>query len=97
MPFEIKIDKENANVYLGSALVAFHHALRIAIRDLADINGLNDLSWFDQLRDGSIRAAKGMPTEQIPVEIEAAAIGFAVETLDAALSGLRLSLTKYES
>ncbi|MCM2439667.1 hypothetical protein HGO34_08055 [Agrobacterium vitis] len=87
-------DKENAERYLGAAVIAYHGALREVVKALATAKGTADLSWFDELHQNAIRSAKGTITEQIPVEVEAGAIRFGFETIDAEFKSIRVSLIK---
>lgn len=89
-------DKQNAEAYLGAAIIAFQNALEAAVRVAAETKGTDDLSWFDELHENAVRTAKGTTTEDIPVEVEAAAIRFGFEVVDAKFKSLRVSLLKDE-
>lgn len=92
MPTEIAYDKEHAERYLAAAVTAYHEALSAAVKALAVEKGTDDLSWFDELHQNAIRAAKGTVTEEIPVEVEASAIRFGFEVIDADFKGLRVQI-----
>ncbi|MCM2432101.1 hypothetical protein [Agrobacterium rosae] len=92
METEIKYDKDNAESYLGAAIVAYSQALEIALKSLAETRGVDNLEWFDELRSAMIRTAKGTSIEQIAVEVDAGAVRFGFEALDASLNAIRLRL-----
>jgi hypothetical protein len=94
MPFELKWDRNNAEVELGAVVIAYHEALTIAIHALADAKGTDDLAWFDQLHKDAIRAAKGTVTDEIAIETDASAVRLGFETLDADLKSIRVGLAK---
>jgi len=92
MPREAKYDKTNPEPYLGAAIIAYHEALRASVEALAELNGTNDLTWFDELRQNTIRAAKGTVTDQIPVEVEADALRFSIQVLENEFDSIRVGL-----
>lgn len=94
MPFELKWDKDNAEVELAAVVIAYHGALTEALEALAATKGTADLSWFDQLHQDAIRTAKGTSTEEVPIEVDASAVRFGFETLDAGFKSIRLGIVK---
>ncbi|MBK3745916.1 hypothetical protein G3A39_42980 [Paraburkholderia aspalathi] len=61
---------------------------------MAAVKGTSDLSWFDELKQQSVQAAKGTVAEDISIETDAGAIRFAFETIDASFERLRRGLIK---
>jgi hypothetical protein len=93
---QLHYEKEHADAFLGSALIAYREALNLAFKELARIKGTEDLTWFDELRAQAVRASKGTVTEQIPIETEAKALRFGFQALDLELEALRRRLVKPE-
>jgi hypothetical protein len=96
MAREIRYDKDNAERSLAAAVVAYQQALDLTVEALAAAKGTADLTWFDDIHQETIRAAKGTVTEQIPVEAEADALRFAIEAIDAHFQSLRVRIVKME-
>lgn len=94
MRLELEINDGNPIPKLGAALIAVSSALDLSIEKLAEEKGTSDLSWLDDLREQSIVAAKGTIAEDISIETEADALGFAVELIDAKFQTLRLGLAQ---
>ncbi|MAU20618.1 MAG: hypothetical protein CMH13_08805 [Martelella sp.] len=94
MKLELDINDDNPTPKLGAALIAVSSALDLSIEKLAEEKGTLDLSWLDELRQQSIVAAKGTITEDISIETEADALGFAIELIDAKFQTLRLGLVQ---
>jgi hypothetical protein len=94
MPFELKWDPKNAEVELGAVVIAYHEALTAAIEALAEVKGTDDLTWFDELHQNSIAAAKGTTTEEISIEVDASAVRLGFQTLDADFKSIRIGLIK---
>lgn len=90
----LNFDIENKERYLGAALAAYEVALHAAVSRLADINGTDDLAWFDELHHQAVFASKGTITEEIPIEVEAGAIRFGTQLLDAKFKSLRIEMVE---
>ncbi|GEM_PF-6285668 len=89
MEVEIKYDRENAEAYLGAAIAAYSEALELALNALAEAKGTDNLEWFEELRSAMITAAKGTSAEQIAIEVDAGAVRFGFQTLEASLDAIR--------
>jgi hypothetical protein len=74
---------------LVGAAAALHTALRIALDDLAEGHGKAGGVWLDELEDTAIRQVKATVGEGIPIEAEADALQFGVDTLKAAFNAFR--------
>lgn len=94
MQVEIKYDQENAEAYLGAAITAYAEALELALNAVAEAKGTDNLQWFDELRSTMVAAAKGTSTEQIAIEVDAGAVRFGFQTLDASLDAIRHRLVE---
>ncbi|MDW9644470.1 hypothetical protein GOB48_22140 [Sinorhizobium meliloti] len=96
MRFELKWDKDNPEAELSAIVVAYHEALTAALKALAEEKGTEDLAWFDQLHQASIKAAKGTVADGLPIEVDASAVRLGFETLDRDFKSIRTSLLKGE-
>jgi hypothetical protein len=94
MQLVIDRDPNKATVELGAVVIAYYEALTAALKALADVNGTDDLRWFDELHQDAIRAAKGTVADQVPIEAEASAVRLGFETLDAHFKGFRVKLVE---
>lgn len=92
----LSFDAEHAGEYLGAAVMAFRGSLDKAVSMIAEDRGTADLSWLDELRDHSVKAAKGTLTENIPIETEAGALRFGFQMLEGEFEALRRRLIKPE-
>lgn len=93
---ELKYDKDQAEVYLGAAIIGLQNALSLTLKELAKVHGNQDLSWFDNLKDQSVRIAKGTVAENFSIETDAKAVRFSYEAVDAAFESLRRSIIEQE-
>ncbi|MQB20548.1 hypothetical protein DXT90_07865 [Agrobacterium tumefaciens] len=94
MQIKLDYDKNNAEVYLGAAIIAYSQALEIALKELAELRGTDDLGWYQDLRDTMIKTAKGTTGEQISIEVDAGAVRFGFQALEASLDTIRVRLTE---
>ena len=94
MTLELKWDPNNAEIELGSVVIAYHGALAAAVKALAEVHGTDDLGWFDELHQNAIRTAKGTTTEQVAIEVDASAVRLGFQTLDADFKSIRVGLVK---
>jgi hypothetical protein len=92
----LHFDKQNAEAYLSAAVIALQRALEDAVKALAEVKGTTDLSWLDELHQEAVTAAKGIVTEQIPIECESGALRFGFEVVDTYFKRLRIRLLKEE-
>ncbi|MDX3929259.1 MAG: hypothetical protein QHC90_26090 [Shinella sp.] len=91
---KVSYDKNHPEEYLNAGLAAYHEALHACIVALVEVKGTEDLTWFDDLHQQAIRSAKGTITEHIPVEVDAGAVRFGFEIVDAEFKQLRVGLVK---
>lgn len=94
MEIALDYDKKNPEASLGAALIAFQGALDLSLSALAAEKGVEDMSWFDELHQNAVRAAKGTITEQIPIETEAGALRFGFQAVDALFQTIRVRLVE---
>ncbi|TAX39140.1 hypothetical protein [Rhizobium leguminosarum] len=91
---QIPYDKDNAERFLAAAIIAHYSALKEALTACAKAKGVNDLSWFDEIHHKALSEAKGTVTEQIPIDVEAKALKFGVDVIDAAFNSIRYDISK---
>lgn len=91
---ELSYDKEHPEEYLNAGIAAYHEALHACIAALVEVKGTEDLAWFDDLHQQAIRSAKGTIAEQVPIEVEAGAVRFGFQLVDAEFKQLRVGLAK---
>lgn len=94
MRWSLQYDKAHAEEYLTAGMAAHIQGLEMAVRALAETKGTDDLTWLDDLREEAARAAKGTTAEQIPIEVDAGAVRFGFEALDANFQRIRSMLIK---
>lgn len=75
--------------HLGASANAFQGALWLAVQELAKTRGTDPLDWLQTLRQKAVRQAKGAITERMPIELEADALQFGVDSLEAAFNAYR--------
>ncbi|MGV0909231.1 hypothetical protein [Martelella sp. FOR1707] len=92
MEFTINYDVNDPVRSLGALASAYGSALRLAVDQLAELQGTDDLSWLDDLRSQAIFHAKGLDTEDIPVESEARIMRFSIENLEAFFDAARAGI-----
>lgn len=90
----LSYDKKHAEAYLGAALIAYREALNGAIDALAEAHGTDDITWLDELQDNAVRQSQGTITEQVPIEVEAGALRFGFQSLEAEFKSIRSRLIK---
>lgn len=90
----LSYDKKHAEVYLAAALIAYREALNCAIDALAKSHGTADTTWLDELQDSAVRQSKGTITKQVPIEVEAGAMRFGFQSLEAEFKSIRSRLAK---
>ncbi|GEM_PF-6588390 len=93
---DIRSFDSNAEAYLGAMAPALQDVLEIAILKLAQREGAEDLSWFDELRQEAIDTAKGLVVQEVSVEVDAGVRGFVCQVLNAKFESLRVSLVEQE-
>ncbi len=88
---EVRDDGER---FLGVALIAYNDALTAALMALAEIKGVEDLSWIDEIQEASLRAVRSTISGSIPPGAEDGAMNFSINVLDAAFTSVRVELTE---
>lgn len=93
MALRLTYDKDHAEEHLCAAIIALRGALQLSVAEIAKTKGVSDLSWFNDLKQQSIQAAKGTTTENIPIEVDAGAVRFSIDAVDAVFESLRGGLS----
>lgn len=92
MEIGFDVDTDNPTPQLIAAIIGLQEALDLSLRALAADKGVDDMSWFDEIHQDSVRAAKGTITEHIPIETEAGALRFGFQAVDALFQTIRVRL-----
>jgi hypothetical protein len=79
---------------MTGAAAAFQYGLWLAIEQIAEVKGTDDLTWLDELHQSAVREVKGTVTEGVPIEAEAEGLQFGVDVLNAAFQAYRARLIK---
>ncbi|MGV1941784.1 hypothetical protein ACQZ5D_15020 [Agrobacterium sp. 22-211-1] len=93
METNLSFEAKNGTLFLSTALGAVSNALDDAIEALAQTKGVDDLSWLDELHQKALVAAKGTITEDVSIDVEAPAIKFGIDLINAKFAGYRKSFS----
>lgn len=92
MTVSIDYPAEEAEPFLGAALLASHAALAAAISALAEARGTDDLSWLDTIQEQAVLAAKGNYIENASIETEVAALEFGLLVLEGQFATIKADM-----
>jgi hypothetical protein len=80
-----------------TAMGVMTNSLRITLNKMAEEHGYQAGPWFDDLSDQLIREVKGTITEGIPIERDAASVGYSLELLEGLLGVIRGKLVSKDA
>lgn len=90
MEANLSFEAKNGTAVLSTALAAVSNALDETIEVLAETKGVDDLTWLDELHQRALVAVRGTVTEYISVDVEAQAIKFGIDLVNAKFEGYRV-------